>query len=72
MLVVEPIPGQETRNADWLLERGAAIKANSLPLLSSKLDELVRDDARLAEMSRRALALGRPRAAPAIVEALRE
>ena len=27
MLLVSPIPGQEERNADYLLESGAAIKA---------------------------------------------
>ena len=34
MVIVNPIPGQETRNTDMLLEAGAAIKINDLPLLA--------------------------------------
>jgi len=33
MVIVNPIPGQETRNTDMLLEAGVAIKINDLPLL---------------------------------------
>src|SRR5213078_1035720 len=29
MVIVDPIPGQETRNSDYLLENGAAIKVNN-------------------------------------------
>ena len=31
MVIVNPIPGQETRNSDFLLERGAAAKRAKLP-----------------------------------------
>ena len=34
MVVLDPIPGQETRNADVLLNAGAGVKVNDLPLLS--------------------------------------
>ena len=30
MVIVNPIPGQESRNSDFLLENGAAIKVNNL------------------------------------------
>ena len=34
MVIVNPIPGQEERNADHLLEEGAAIRCNNLPVLA--------------------------------------
>jgi processive 1,2-diacylglycerol beta-glucosyltransferase len=34
MVIVNPIPGQEERNADYLLEEGAAIRGNNLPALA--------------------------------------
>jgi UDP-N-acetylglucosamine:LPS N-acetylglucosamine transferase len=33
-IIVHPIPGQEERNADHLLEAGAAIRCNNLPALA--------------------------------------
>lgn len=68
MVVVNPIPGQESRNSDYLLENGAAIKVNNLPLLSHKVSSLVRNPARLQQIKSNARALGRPRAAFAVVE----
>lgn len=68
MILIEPIPGQEEANADYLVERGAGVKARSLPLLLYKLDELVSSPERLAEMSGRARAISRPHAARTIAE----
>src|SRR5437016_5727189 len=36
MALVEPIPGQEERNSDHLLEAGAAIRCNNLPVAAWK------------------------------------
>jgi processive 1,2-diacylglycerol beta-glucosyltransferase len=36
-VIVDPIPGQEERNSDHLLEEGVAIRCNNLPTLSYKL-----------------------------------
>ncbi len=66
-VVVNPIPGQEERNADHLLEEGAAIRCNNLPVLSYKIDKLLDDPARFAAMQANARRLGRPRAAFDIV-----
>lgn len=63
MALVSPIPGQEERNADWLLENGAAVKAGSPAALTGKIEDLLSSEARLGEMRRKAKALGRPRAA---------
>lgn len=63
MAVISPIPGQEVRNADYLLENGAAVKANSPAALTGKIEELLSSETRLPEMRRKAKSLGRPRAA---------
>jgi processive 1,2-diacylglycerol beta-glucosyltransferase len=69
-VVVSPIPGQEERNSDHLLEEGAAIRCNNLPVLAYKIDRLLDDPGRLASMRANALRLGRPRAAFDIVATL--
>src|SRR5262249_39650973 len=63
MVIVNPIPGQETRNSDFLLENGAAIKVNNTPTLAHKLTELLRHPERLAQLKFAAKSLGRPQAA---------
>lgn len=63
MVIVDPIPGQESRNSDFLLENGAAIKINTLATLSHKLSRLLGDPTRLRDMRQNAKSLGRPRAA---------
>jgi len=63
MIVHAPIPGQEERNCDYLLEQGAALKAVDAIALDYRVRELVANPARLAALGARALALGRPHAA---------
>jgi len=63
MAIVNPIPGQESRNSDFLLENGAAIKINNLSTLPYKLSALLRDPGRLARLKENARNLGRPDAA---------
>jgi processive 1,2-diacylglycerol beta-glucosyltransferase len=66
--IVNPIPGQEFRNSDYLLENGAAIKINSLAALAHKLASLLADADRLTLLRAAARALARPRAAYTIAE----
>jgi processive 1,2-diacylglycerol beta-glucosyltransferase len=66
--VVNPIPGQESRNSDYLLEQGAAIKINNMATLDYKLTELLKNPERLQRLRDNATRLGRPRAAYEIVE----
>ncbi len=66
LVIVNPIPGQEERNADHLLEQGAAIRCNNLPALAWKIDRLLDDPERLAAMRGSAARLARPRAAEEI------
>ena len=68
MALVEPIPGQEARNADHLLEAGAAIRCNNLPAAAWKIAMLLHQPERLASMKRAASQMARPEAASRIVE----
>jgi len=63
MAVANPIPGQESRNSDYLLENGAAIKINNVATLPHKLTRLLEDPERLARLKENARRLGRPQAA---------
>lgn len=68
MVIVNPIPGQESRNSDFLLENGAAIKVNNLATLAHKVTGLLRDPGRLGQLKASSRRLGRPRAAFDVVE----
>ncbi len=65
--VVNPIPGQEERNSDHLLEEGVAIRCNNLPALAYKIDRLLDDPARVETMRQNARRLARPHAAREII-----
>jgi len=67
MALVEPIPGQEARNADHLLEAGAAIRCNNLPAAAWKIAMLMDQPERLASMKRAASGMARPEAARRII-----
>jgi len=69
-VIVNPIPGQEERNSDHLLEAAVAIRCNNLPTLSYKLDRLLADPARFNTMHANAKQMGRPNAAKEIVNQL--
>ena len=67
-VIVNPIPGQEERNSDHLLEGGVAIRCNNLPTLTYKLDRLLGDPKRFQSMKTNASGMGRANAAKEIVE----
>jgi processive 1,2-diacylglycerol beta-glucosyltransferase len=69
-VIVNPIPGQEERNSDHLLEGAAAIRCNNLPTLSYKLDRLLSDPPRFKSMQANARRMGHPNAAKEIVDEL--
>ena len=70
MCIVSPIPGQEERNSDHLLEEGVALKINELTTTAFKIDRLFATPGRLAAMRENARRLGRPHAARQVVETL--
>jgi processive 1,2-diacylglycerol beta-glucosyltransferase len=63
MVIVNPIPGQESRNSDFLLENGAAIKVNNAATLPMKLSRLLSDPKRLESLKANARRLAKPQAA---------
>ena len=63
MVIVNPIPGQESRNSDFLLESGAAIKVNNAATLCHKVTALLADPKRLAMIRENVKRVARPRAA---------
>jgi processive 1,2-diacylglycerol beta-glucosyltransferase len=67
MIVNAPIPGQEERNADYLLEQGVAMKAFDSVTLEYRVRYLLNNPAKLADMREKALALGRADAAKAVM-----
>jgi processive 1,2-diacylglycerol beta-glucosyltransferase len=68
MALINPIPGQEERNADHLLEAGVAIRCNNLPVAAWKIASLLDDPVRLKRMQEAARRMARPNAAAAIAE----
>src|SRR5205809_909775 len=62
LFILNPIPGQEAANSDFLLERGAAAKVNRIEDLPFRLEQLM-GSRKLKEMARAARKLGHPNAA---------
>lgn len=71
MILIEPIPGQEEANADYMVEQGAAVRARSTSTLIYKLGLLIRDPRKLKDMSQRASDISHPDAAMKVTEAVR-
>lgn len=67
-VIFNPIPGQEERNSDHLLENHVAIRCNNLPTLAYKLDRLLDDKERFLSMQDNAKKLACPSAAQEIVK----
>ncbi len=65
LFILDPIPGQEAANSDFLLERGAAVKVNRVEDLPFRVEQLL-GSKKLAEMAKAAKALGRVKAAVSV------
>ena len=72
LLLLDPIPGQEQRNAEYLLESGAAVRLIEAADAPDKIGALLAEPARLRRLARQARALGRPQAARDIIRLVRE
>jgi processive 1,2-diacylglycerol beta-glucosyltransferase len=59
-VVVNPIPGQEEKNAIYLLEQGAGVWADNLYTLGYKVRTILEQPGRLAEMRRNSLRIASP------------
>lgn len=67
MILNQPIPGQEERNADYLLEQGVALKACDAATLEYRVRHLLDNPGLLAVMRTRARRLGQAHAAQEVV-----
>lgn len=68
MIVFDPIPGQEAYNADYVVEHGAALRANTFAGLTFKLEQLLRRPSALELMKKNTRSISRPDAAVRILE----
>ena len=69
IVILDPIPGQEQRNSDILLESGGCVKVNDLPLLTKRLEDIFRNNGeKLKSMQRGIKKLAKPNAAYTIVD----
>lgn len=67
MMIINPIPGQEQRNSDYLLENGAATILHQIPDGAYYVEKLLRNQERLALMIQNTRRIGRGDAAFDIV-----
>jgi processive 1,2-diacylglycerol beta-glucosyltransferase len=68
MIVIDPVPGQEEWNADFVAASGAGVQVRVPELVPRAIDMLLAQPERLALMRAQATAVGRPRAAFSIAE----
>jgi processive 1,2-diacylglycerol beta-glucosyltransferase len=65
-VVVQPIPGQEEKNATYLLEQGVGIWCANLHTLAFKVRSVLEEPGRLAAMQANARRIARPHAAETV------
>jgi processive 1,2-diacylglycerol beta-glucosyltransferase len=63
MIIINPIPGQEAKNTDFLLTHNVAVQAEKAGGVVRYIDEFLRNPEKLRQMSQAAAQLGRPDAA---------
>ncbi|MEO8153374.1 MAG: glycosyltransferase [Rhizobacter sp.] len=71
MALVAPIPGQEQRNCDYLLEEGAAVRLHDVGDAAWHLRRWLGNAAQMAHMRRNAERIARPHAAADVATRLR-
>ncbi|MBI3072570.1 MAG: hypothetical protein HYY84_10690 [Deltaproteobacteria bacterium] len=70
LLLVQPIPGQEERNANFLVEHGAGKRVTNVLTLGAELEVLLGGGGEMTRMRERAKSLGRPNAANELAQLL--
>ena len=63
MIIVHPIPGQELKNTEFLLQQGVAVRADDFEDIVTLVQELLLNKTKLDEMRKRASELKKPNAA---------
>jgi processive 1,2-diacylglycerol beta-glucosyltransferase len=72
IFIVDPIPGQEVRNTEFLCKAGAAVQAGNIRDLANKVGEYLNEPRRLKKMSISASHLGKPLAAQSVVRTIED
>ncbi len=72
MIIANPIPGQEDRNVEFLLNNGAAFKMSSTFTVDEALFQLFSSEERIKIMNKMVELLGKPKALRDIVELILE
>lgn len=70
MVIWNPIPGQETYNAYFILENGAGLLPDNALTIGTKVDMILQDPELYEQMHNNALSLAQPKAAQTIVETM--
>lgn len=63
MVIVNPLPGQEMRNTDFLLKKGIAVRIDKTLDIGEEIDLLLRSSDKIADMRKAAYAEAHPHAA---------
>ncbi|MFO7633824.1 MAG: glycosyltransferase [Caldilinea sp.] len=72
MIIIDPIPGQEEWNADFVVAAGAGLQLSMPETVPTATLALLAEPDRLAQMTAQAKKIGRPRAALDIAETILE
>ncbi|MDP2981018.1 MAG: galactosyldiacylglycerol synthase, partial [Candidatus Omnitrophota bacterium] len=63
MIIIHPIPGQETKNTDFLLQQGVALRAEDGDDVAVLVQELFSNSLKLDEMRKKADLIKKPNSA---------
>jgi processive 1,2-diacylglycerol beta-glucosyltransferase len=72
MVIISPLPGQEARNTDFLLEKGIAIHVHDIKDLADEVEILLKSPERLKSMAHAARENGKPHAADHIARFVKD
>ncbi len=70
MVIVNPLPGQEERNTEFLLNSGVAVKVTKLRHLVPQIQLLISNEKRMGQIREMASVIGKPEAARVLVDYL--
>jgi processive 1,2-diacylglycerol beta-glucosyltransferase len=70
MIIINPIPGQEAKNSEFLLSQGVAVQAEDANDVMLFVDDFLRNPEKLRQMRAAAARFSRPRAAETAARAL--
>ena len=72
MVIIDPIPGQEMRNTDFLIKKGIGIRIDDTNDMGEEVEFLLKSPERLTNMSKAAYENAKPHAALDIAKLILE